>query len=342
MDPITKEIQWRCEKLPSLPDFIPLARTHKKIKGSSTSTVTKRICSYIASQSIIAEELDGENSRAVLRLTSGLATVKIGLQLYAGQERDVIIVEAVRLSGDALLYRRECKAVLRAAKGEQLRSSASKRPRETLSSLSIDQRRREDGILAVENADQLIKKDRIDAKIIGWTNLCALTTAEARNRAGAAYTSKVVLGVDAGETSTDVNMNVFQVLSDKQEACGTDVENHLSERIRGLAFCALNNALNTLQSNRSLNAAMQGNEYLESELVAILIDGVKSADIKPYEAYLSAACLKTMMQASVKARRNAIQYGAEEVLMQAKYTGGCSFYSLAKASEHALIALQVS
>mmetsp|Transcript_6877 Transcript_6877/g.10132 ORF Transcript_6877/g.10132 Transcript_6877/m.10132 type:complete len:353 (+) Transcript_6877:58-1116(+) len=348
---ITKELQWKCEQLPSLPEFVPLAKTHKKVRGSCTSIVTKRICSYIASQSIIAEELDGDNARAVLRFTSGAVTAKIGLQLYSGeQERDLIIVEAVRLSGDALLYIRECKAILRAAKGSSSGSidgthrSQLRRPRhyKLLKPLPIGKYRLEESISAIENADQLIKKDRIDAKINGWTVLCSLTTAQTSDHACATYTSKVILGVDGGETSTDINMNVFQTLFDEQEACDTDVENHLSERIRDLAFCALNNALHTLQSHRSLKSIMQENTYIESELVSLLIDRVSSAAKKPYEAYLSAACLETIMQASAKARQNAAQYGAQDVLMQGKYTGECFFHSLATASQHALVALQVS
>jgi len=248
---------------------------------------------------------------------------------------------------------------LRAAKGSssgsidgvqrsQLRSASArnvlKRPRQckSLKPLSIGKQRHEESILAIENADQLIKKDRIDAKINGWTDLCSLTTAQASDHTCAIYTSKVLLGVDGGETSTDINMNVFQTLFDEQEVCDTDVENQLSERIRGLAFCALNNALHTLQSHRSLNSIMQENTCIESELVSLLIDGVSSATKKPYEAYLSAACLETIMQASAKARQNAAQYGAQDVLIQGKYTGEYFFHSLAKASEHALVALQVS
>merc|ERR1719215_1830818 len=226
----------------------------------------------------------------------------------------------------------------------------------------------------------------MDARIIGWASSCALTDSSSTDGSGqgsastdtAVHASKIVLGLD-DEMVTDIHMNVFDILSSSRGgACEntttrsdciidevhtshkTSIEIELALRIRRLAFQALQNALHTLYLSGSVHL-LQAQDYLKHDLMILLVEEMKCADVSPCEASMAAACLKVLFlllqqddrnrdshnedeheheeQQGSSVRRGVIQSGAQEVLIQAKYTGGCSYADLAIASERALTAL---
>lgn len=389
MNPITKELEWNCTStLPSIPDFTPLATTHASIRSSSANNddITRRLCECFAKRSLVTEELNAENARAVVRCTKDVHTTKIGVQLY--QKKTAVIVEVVRLSGDMLLFRRESQAILSAAQGDDKLNqnketkktkknscmTSTKRP--VLSRPApVKKRSRSGGSqeedqdvhmhmhMAIEKTDELIKKDRMDARIIGWASLCALTDSSSTDGSGqgsastdtAVHASKIVLGLD-DEMVTDIHMNVFDILSSSRGGCEntttrsdciidevhasqkTSIEIELALRIRRLAFQALQNALHTLYVSGNVRL-LQAQDYLKHDLMMLLVEEMKCADVSPCEASMSAACLKVLFLLLQQGDDRESQSGAQEVLLQAKYTGGCSYADLAIASERALTAL---
>jgi len=376
-------------------------------RNSSSDDITRRLCECFAKRSHVAEELNAEDARAVVRCTKGVHTTKIGVQLYQkndGKTTKAVIVEVVRLSGDMLLFRRESQAILFAARSDDKLNknkiknkkkiknpcmTSTKRP--VLSRPApVKKRSRSAGgggpqeedqdvhmhmHMAIEKTDELIKKDRMDARIIGWASLCALTDSSYTDggqgntsTSAAVHASKIVLGLD-DEMATDIHMNVFDILSSRDDGCEnttpsdciddvhasqkTSIEIELALRIRRLAFQALQNALHTLYLSGNLHL-LQAQDYLKHDLMMLLVEEMKCADVSPCEASMAAACLKVLFlllqqddseshneetQGSSVHRGAMIQSVAQEVLIQAKYTGGCSYADLAIASERALTAL---
>jgi len=385
MNPITKELEWNCSStLPSIPDFTPLAMTHASIRSRSNTNnddITRRLCECFAKRSHVTEELNAEDARAVVRCTKDVHTTKIGVQLYQKNDGKTI-VEVVRLSGDMLLFRRESQAILSAARGDDKLAlkkkkcnpymTSTKRPvlsrpapvkkrsRSGGTNTSVNTSQEDQDVhmhmhmhMAIEKTDELIKKDRMDARIIGWASLCALTDSSHSCTVTdtAVHASKIVLGLD-DEMATDIHMNVFDILSSRGDTTEvqvhasqkTSIEIELALRIRRLAFQALQNALHTLYL--SGNRLLQAQDYLKNthDLMMLLVEEMKCADVSPCEASMAAACLKVLfllLQQDDRHRERMIQSGAiaQEVLIQAKYTGGCSYADLAIASERALTAL---
>lgn len=392
MNPITKELEWNCTStLPSIPDFTPLATTHASIRSSSANNedITRRLCECFAKRSLVTEELNAENARAVVRCTKDVHTTKIGVQLYQ-KNATAVIVEVVRLSGDMLLFRRESQAILSAAQGDNKLNKNKKKETKTKKNpcmtstkrpvlsrpAPVKKRSRSGGSqeedqdmhmhmhMAIEKTDELIKKDRMDARIIGWASLCALTDSSSTDGSGqgsastdtAVHASKIVLGLD-DEMVTDIHMNVFDILSSSRGgACEntttrsdciidevhasqkTSIEIELALRIRRLAFQALQNALHTLYVSGNVRL-LQAQDYLKHDLMMLLVEEMKCADESPCEASMAAACLKVLFLLLQQGDDRESQSGAQEVLLQAKYTGGCSYADLAIASERALTAL---
>eukprot|EP00816_Leptocylindrus_hargravesii_P012407 CAMPEP_0196811236 /NCGR_PEP_ID=MMETSP1362-20130617/17027_1 /TAXON_ID=163516 /ORGANISM="Leptocylindrus danicus, Strain CCMP1856" /LENGTH=400 /DNA_ID=CAMNT_0042186505 /DNA_START=34 /DNA_END=1236 /DNA_ORIENTATION=- len=383
MNPITKELEWNCSTLPSIPDFTPLATTHASIRSStSANDITRRLCECFAKRSLVTEELNADEARAVVRCTRDAHTTKIAVQLYQKNESKTtaVIVEVVRLSGDMLLFRRESQAILSAARGDNELNKKKKKEEEKkknpcMSStkrpvlsrpVPVKKRSRSGGTtsqgdhdvhmhMAIEKTDELIKKDRMDACIIGWASLCALTDSSTDGGHGTAvHASKIVLGLDE-EMTTDIHMNVFEILSSRccentrsdidevHTSHKTSIEIEIALRIRRLAFQALKNALHTLYSTGNVHL-LQAQDF-KHDLIMLLVEEMKFADVSPCEASMAAACLKVLfllLQQNDRDSHNedgAIQSEAQEVLIQAKYTGGCSYADLAIASERALAAL---
>lgn len=451
--------------------------------------LTHRLCDCFASQSIVVEELNDQTARAVVRSTKGVDTVKIAVQLYyadtttttkekKGRAVRSIIVEVVRLSGDMLLFRRESRAILQAAKNTNtntaltasllssssaaaadekavvspkkknstaaainnikrsllrrshkpeslLLSNKKKRSRSTVllvgnNNDNDDEQDDEHMHMAIEKIDELMKKDRMDACIIGWVSLCALTdssstgasaSCSSTSTSSSVYASKIVLGIPAmllhdssidddmemGGATTDIHRIVFDVLStrcdehtdnntntgggimeDDQTTTTTTatsliaIEKELTLRIRRLAFQVLKNALHTLFNHTTfLQTAMcmRSNDtdidvdvdtdcyrMMIDDLIALLIEEIrvgitmkKNTNNTLCEASLAAACLNVLLEIicstttsrSSSVRRKARKMGAQDVLIQAKYAGGCSYKELAVASEGALAALML-
>ena len=333
--------EWICrdDAILPMPNFLPLSIiTRKTVRGATPSIVIERLRNCFVSRSIVIELIFNDHASVLLSFISNTSYVKMFLHLYLETSRETagdqggIIVETKKHSGNAVLFARESKAILRAANGTIKDPIKNHRP--PLKPVFLRKRKSEECFLMIENINEIIS-DGLDSMLIGWTSLCALTDTSISNQIDSEFASKVVLGVDNDETGTDINSNLVDILSNDK----SELDHELFKRIQTLSFSVLHNALSTLMSKEVLDEAIQRNVFLRADLVEILIDEITEAEVKLHEAYLAAASLAIIVQASKEGRKHAVCCGVFEILITAQYVGERNHAKLAAACRNALIAL---
>jgi hypothetical protein len=265
---------------------------------------------------------------------SAILTKRVGVDrlcrmviyLYSSAER-AIVVEIIKLKGDNLLFHQECKIILKAAKGIILDDSVSDRKpslrggmkRKTCCTLSMTSSiarpvtpltpekvardntnnccnfRMDEGLISnLEKVEELMKKDRVDARFIGWKTLCAMTDLASASTTNAFHTSQVVLGIseDLG-TSMDIHELLLCVLL-RDSNCGDenddDVEIQFEKKIRIVALQILHNAFRTLSSLRQLKMLDLFDMSSKDELWSALSRDI-TTNRSELEVHISSLCL---------------------------------------------------
>ena len=242
-----------------------------------------------------------------------------------------IVVELNRLNGDTLLFHQECKFILKAARGiasdkksggsscrskrklcstlvqsstiarsvtpERLSCTKEKGVTATILPVTHNFKKRcgmidEELISSLEKVDELMKKDRVDARFIGWKTLCALTDLRSASASNALYTAQIVLGIDEEVgASMDIHDVVFSVLlkDSRNSEDDDEVEIQFAKKIRIIAINILHNALSTISLLDRWELLSLFDVLLKQELVKILANDLfaKQAELELYMTSLS-------------------------------------------------------
>jgi hypothetical protein len=237
----------------------------------------------------------------------------------------------------------------------------------------------EDSLLALEIAASLLKKDRMDARQLGMESLCLLTDPSKTGIETALLASRAVLfGTIQDESIDDVeflqdelgvreavlSLVQFGRLGDGDSKEGDDTSeesmgNHPEEKefnkiLHNLALAVLANSLEVLQNhsskispNGSSKPSDATNVFLEEsseisnrELISTLLSVLNKAEANPHEACLSAQCLRSLFNASKKARRKAREMNAKEIVLTALEVGKKSHVKLETETENVMRVLE--
>lgn len=214
---------------------------------------------------------------------------------------------------------------------------------------------------ALEIAAILIKKDRMDARRLGMESLCFLTDPSRTGVDTALVASRAVLfGSAQNDNDDDVEFladelgvreailslvqygrlnenNDMPMESDSDEETTNihDEEKRFNDILHNLALAVLSNALEVLEnhgedfapsSESKLSQATndflkESKEISQRELIDSLLNVLGQAEAKPHDACLSAQCLRSLLQASKKARRKARDMNAKQIVATALEVG---------------------
>lgn len=215
-------------------------------------------------------------------------------------------------------------------------------------------------ISALEIAAQLIKKDRLDARRLGMESLCFLTDPSRTGVETSLVASRAVLfGAARNDDEDDVefladelgireailSLVQFGRLSEsadcamdsdsEEEVHKTDEDKNFNDILHNLALAVLSNALEVLEKygggsapSSETKLSQVTNDFLKEseeishrELIDSLLKVLGQAESKPHDACLSAQCLKSLLQASKKARRKARDMNAKQIVATALEVG---------------------
>lgn len=269
------------------------------------------------------------------------------------EDSHVTVVEVQRRKGCSVSFHKYGRRLLDSASGnftpdENVRSYPKV-------SLSIQEEKKKDddsSFLALEIAASLLRKDRMDARRLGLESLCLLTDPEKAGADTARLASQVVLFGSVQDVQTENvdcipdelgireailslvqfgRLGDYGDLQDELEDDELDYdEKEFNEVLHNLALGVLSNALSVLDHNEkdSYQLSESTNNFLEEsrdiskkELLSTLLSVLGKAEAKPHDACLSAQCLKSLFQASKKAKKRARELKAKQIVMTALDVG---------------------
>lgn len=332
---------WDVQSIPTLPMYYPLERTHIIVCDENVSVVSKRISDCMRSLSIAAVY---DSKKAKARAETSCHT-KFAIQLFSKSNEIGVVVEVRRSSGCSLNFYKSCYPILHAASGMQCTDFDDSLITKPLSFLCNDAPKSDDDFLVtVEVANNLLKKDRIDANLLGIESLRMLTDTSSTCTETAALVAKMIL---LGKNGNENIRNIIRSLIENWTLCDEDDleegdeldQRHLSI-MRNHALAIIANILDLLDDQGSLSNIMDEDSWLRETFLPILINELKEAADRPHDAFLSAKCLSVLVKASQKAKEKAIQLDAGDVTSNSLIVGQRSHEQLANESMRVIKALK--
>jgi len=226
---------------------------------------------------------------------------------------------------------------------------------------SATQSKGEKSLSAVEIAAKLLKKDRLDARRLGMESLCFLTDPSRTGVDTALVASRAVLfGSAQNDNEDDVEfladeLGIREAIlslvqfgrlsesadgaidseSDEESTKVNEEDKNFNDVLHNLALAVLSNALEVLEKYGSdfapcseAKMTQVTNDFLKEteeishrELIDSLLKVLGQAESKPHDACLSAQCLRSLLQASKKARRKARDMNAKKIVATALEVG---------------------
>jgi len=333
---------WDVQSIPTLPMYYPLEKTHIIVCNEPVAEVTKRISDCMRSLSIAAAY---DSAKAKARAKT-INHTKFTIQLFSKSNESGVVVEARRSSGCPLNFYKSCYPILHAASGlEYSQFSDDHLDAKPLSFLCNDAPKSDDDFLVtVEVANNLLKKDRIDANLLGIESLHMLTDTSSTCPETAALVAKMILlGKNGCENIRTCIHSLIQnwTLCDEDDLEEGDEldQRHLSI-MRNHALAIIANTLDLLDDQGSLSKVMDEDSWLRDTLLPILINELKEAADRPHDAFLSAKCLSILVKASTLAKEKAIQLDADDVTFNSLIIGKQSHEQLEIESMRVIKALK--
>jgi len=338
-----------------VPSFYPLEKSSREVNHTKANVVSGRISDCCRLLSVQAEFDDTAGTASLMTAEH----VEIHLSLWSGGgdgKPECTIVEAQRRTGCPIKYHEYIRHLLDAAQGrfdtQNVASTNNKPGVVDINEKTSSRRQDVQSLSALEIAAKLIKKDRLDARRLGMESLCFLTDPSRTGVETALVASRAVLfGSAQNDNDEDVefladelgireailSLVQFGRLSESADCAmeSDSEEENFNDILHNLALAVLSNALEVLENYRGGLApsseqklSQVTNDFLKEseeishrELIDSLLKVLGQAESKPHDACLSAQCLRSLLQASKKARRKARDMNAKQIVATALEVG---------------------
>eukprot|EP00541_Cyclophora_tenuis_P014052 CAMPEP_0116579778 /NCGR_PEP_ID=MMETSP0397-20121206/22431_1 /TAXON_ID=216820 /ORGANISM="Cyclophora tenuis, Strain ECT3854" /LENGTH=358 /DNA_ID=CAMNT_0004109277 /DNA_START=88 /DNA_END=1164 /DNA_ORIENTATION=- len=300
----TSTAEWKPSNIPSLPQMYPLERSHARVKND-TSAVAQRIASVLRQQSLAPVFEDQKASGETQ------CHVRFVVRLFV--DGDDLVVEVQRRSGCCFVFHQVSKALLQAARGETVMAlPAFVVP----NSMIKEEQQRAACDEALELANELLLKDRIDAQVLGMQSLVHMT-----REGGCKYSASAILKGPVMDT----------LLKFVRLSKGIDDEFLVGHRtnMRGDAFHVLANCLAREASKMSFD------KFASDQVLKSVIDELRVAAEKPHNACHAARVLASLVKNSEAIKLRAEQLDAPAAIIMA-FNEGISRHAMLEEEAKAL------
>lgn len=333
------------KEVPPVPYLYPREETSVIVAGVCPEIIAKSIVRCAKSMSLVGSYNDDEAS-AVLKND----IMKCSIQLYANviDDKKSVLVEVQRKDGDCINFHKISHAILETASNQENHSTDSIQhivpPSDCPPSVQVvpSQEKAYDEMIitcVMEGIDSLLRKDRIDAHLLGMENLEKLTS-DSSQRDIQLFTSKCI--VKGGSDFDAVRNRVFSHVTNTQDF---QSEQHLYmseqhvEKFHSIALSILANSLDCLSkaddtffeqisSYPGWGSTSSNNDSIFTSLLSAMQD----ADSHIYEAYLAAKCVKVILDQSPQMKANALKLDALNIASISHEVGESSYLMLGSIS----------
>lgn len=359
-------------------DSLPLMPLHYA-KERTSIAVSKEEPNVIADRIVQRAHLisafgyyDGVKARATLKTDE----MELTIQLFQEKSNDSTIVEIRRKSGSTILFHRAARCLLRAAKGDNKKNfcatasnlqtqshalphllSASRRRVSTVEETTQNKGVESTLACTMETIDSLLRKDRLDAQLLGMQSLRFTSDAKTSSQPVTMFIAHEVIH---GEVSTSSSKyiahdKVFSLIMNKHYSKdgegnggneikeeGNIVGDVYTEKMRLCALLILKNSLEVLMNNDENNLDPSINKPVwigeNGSILSSLMKDLENADSNPEVAYLAATCLKHLMEASMQFKSRAVGYFNDtKVLVRGEKSKACSAHNLFRIASDDLL-----
>jgi len=324
------------DSLRCVPEHFVLERTAKFVNHCPASVVASRICNCLRNRSIEAI-FDCIKAKAKC-FSQNFVEFRVRLFAGKGEYGDGVIVEVQRRSGSAVYFRDECHAIFDAAEGGCDESPEVKRPEchlDALKELTV-----ESAAKSLELTLDLLKKDRLDANLLGLQSLVLLTDAVKSGVDTALVASKSIVLHDDQSELRDIIASLIRTGVMNQDEDEALKELEIFYQLRTNAFIALSNALDVCAKDGCLSQAIVDQQWYINFLVPCLIKELSKAQDTPHIALLSTKCLNSLVECSGFARSRALDVGALDALAHAHEFGKARYANLATETDRGVHILE--
>jgi len=330
--------EWNVAELPTLPIFYINQRTSVKITNTKPHIIADRITEYANSMSA---GLNYDDLKGGAIISIDRTEISVQLLRINDSTPNAIIVEVMRKNGSSIIFHRAARAILSAAKGDSVttpRPTSNLQPTTRPDTTKLLKRKqlqmKEDdntaAEAAIEKVEDLLKKDRFDANLLGIESLLHLTTCGSSSKDMALFTADVILNA----RSDIVKDTVFSLIKGGRNEEEDEPKNIVESGFnRGMRICALSLLSNALEiiSTSDLESKSTDDEWVGDDgLLSSLLCIVKDSKSNVQEAYHAAQCLRTLLNGSASLRSWTMERGVRQIVEQRLSEGGncCSHTKL--------------
>lgn len=290
------------------PDNYPLDPMATMIMNSNAQSIAKRISECLRRRSIAASY--GE-VRAKAKCVSPDG-VEFRIRLFAGKGKYTggVIVEIQRRSGWATSYNKDCHAVMESAEFDSVGDS--------------DDSFSEDVPMVFDDAPQksslsltklLLSGTSQDSMVLGLESICSLTDPRKYGKEAALSTASAIFL----EQDNYIVNEILRDLLILRNWNGVDFSSYPEEfwnPIGDVALKAITNCISILSRERILGDVLKFNNWIEKDLVAVLLTQVRNSSSRPHVATMASRCMNDITNNSNEATNTAIKMGVLDILEQ--------------------------
>ena len=263
---------------------------------------------------------------------------KISIQMF--QKDGAVLVEIDRVNGDVISFHHTAKILLQAAKNIPSSPTKSMEEIKVVTPPAI-QGRSQIFAHAMEKVQSLLRKDRIDAVILGMESLDFLTDGESSSREITIGASKAILC--NGNEYQEVKDFLFGCIMDEFDE-ETDVD--LLHEHENRLFHSLKIIGNALSTNNEVRKDVQFNLDVEEmkDLLARLIGLMKQKSAGSidhvHRTFQVARCVSYILDLSQEMNNVAFELGLAELASDFLEGGSSKHSMLAETSEAIILSLK--
>lgn len=316
------------EALKCIADRVVLERTSCFVGGTKAHVVSARISECLRSRSIEAT-FDNLKAKAKCK-NSDFVHFRIRLFSGRGEYNHGVIVEVQHRSGSKLSFKRDCRAILNSAAGNNVDEPPPKPcPNMDLNCLR-EVRCTYDVSQELEIPFNLLLDDKLEANILGIECLCSMIDLSVSTR------DVAVRFVSNMFSNSEVLNKIFSIM----QISSLPKEVETNRRLRFLTMLMLSKTFHLLKQDQSLVNAFQEFPSFVDEIIPLLVDELNNAQQDPQNATVAAKNLTYLASISTDAKNKAREGGAEIAISHASEYGVKFHSSLAIESEYCALALK--
>lgn len=347
---------WNVNMLPTIPNYYIKEKTSVAVINSKPQCVADRIVQ--CAKNLLADYVYNDQ-KAEATLTINETKLCVQLFIAASRTPSTIVVEIRRKTGSPITFHKVARVILSAAKGDPIAfapsliiSSLPSRTENKLvfvtASNGEDETKRgmvgcDEGVTAagtIGKIDTLLKKDRVDANLLGMESLLNLTTSGSSSKKMALFTAGIIL--NGGNSNDVIKDMVFSLIrhssTNNDDDANNIVEDGYKQRMRICALSLFANSLEVL-SISDLESKLSDDWVGDDGILPSLVDILKDSEASLQEAYFAAKCLKMLFEASLDLRSWAMEQEVFKIVKHSQNVGHCTHNLLGCTSDDILLCL---